>query len=421
MVTPSDDTPFFNTIAVTTYGGSKNDAGHAVTKTADGGFMIGGYTQSMDGDISEKNHEDFDFWLLKFNALGDLQWNTTVGTSFNEKSADIIQTPELGYVVVGSFDQNNQHQTRDDFWAVKVDASAALEWEKAFGYEGLDTATALLQTNDGGYLLTGVLDVTASEGAGNTAPKKRLQKHAGGDYWLIKLNAEGILQWSQYYGGSFTDTPAGVVETADGGFLLVGTSDSNDVDISANKGSYDIWLVKASSTGVLEWEKSYGGSQLDQASAITETTDGNFIIVGDTRSDDGDISHNKGASDLWVLKISPQGTLLWEKTFGGTDFDTGRSVCLASDGGFYVAGHSRSSEGDLTLNNGQNDAWVMKINSEGNLMWQKSIGGTGIDFANAIAELEDESLIVVGETNSDDSDIPENKGFKDLLLIHLKN
>ena len=421
MGTLSDDTPLFNTIAVTTYGGSKNDAGLTVIKTTDGGFMVGGYTQSMDGDISEKNHEDFDFWLLKFNAFGNLEWNTTVGTSFNEKSTDIIQTPELGYVVVGSFDQKNQHQTRDDFWAVKVDASATLEWEKAFGYEGLDTATALLQTNDGGYLLTGVLDVTASQGAGNTASKKRLQKHAGGDYWLIKLNAEGILQWSQYYGGSFTDTPAGVVETADGGFLLVGTSDSNDVDISANKGSYDIWLVKASSTGVLEWEKSYGGSQLDQASAIDRTTDGNFIIVGDTRSDDGDISHNRGASDLWVLKISPQGTLLWEKTFGGTDFDTGRSVCLASDGGFYVAGHSRSSEGDLTLNNGQNDAWVMKINSEGNLMWQKSIGGTGIDFANAIAELEDESLVVVGETNSDDSDIPENKGFKDLLLIHLKN
>ncbi|MGB1284857.1 MAG: hypothetical protein ACPG44_10415, partial [Polaribacter sp.] len=177
-----------------------------------------------------------------------------------------------------------------------------ISWQKTFGYSGADTGTTLIQTNDNGYLISGALDVSSSGGKGNSKSTKT--QHAGGDIWAIKLNAVGTKEWSKYYGGSFTDTPLGIVKTADNGYIIAGSSDSNDVDITNNKGSYDFWVIKISSTGSLVWEKNFGGSEIDEATGITTTNDGNFIIVGDTRSSDDDISLNNGAADVWIIKIS---------------------------------------------------------------------------------------------------------------------
>ena len=228
------------------------------------------------------------------------------------------------------------------------------------------------------------------------------------------------MQWSRYYGGTFTDTPYDAIQTDDNGYIIVGSSDSDDVDISNSNGSYDFWVIKISSAGDLIWEKSFGGSEIDEAHSITDSGDGNFIIVGDTRSNDSDISLNHGAADLWVIKITPTGDLIWEKTFGGSSFDVGRSVTKTQDNSFLIAGSSRSSDGDLTSNNGQNDAWVLKIDANGNMKWQKIIGGSEIDFAYGIAELNDRIPIAVGDSSSSDNDIIENKGFTDILIIKLK-
>ena len=149
-------------------------------------------------------------------------------------------------------------------------------------------------------------------------------------------------------------------QTSDNGYILIGSSDSEDVDIKNNKGSYDFWVVKISGTGNLVWEKSFGGSQTDEARAITNTNDGNYLIVGDTRSSDLDISTNNGAADFWAIKISDTGDLIWEKSFGGGSFDAARSISKTQDGGFIISGSSRSADKDLSSNNGQNDAWVFK-------------------------------------------------------------
>ena len=407
---------------ITTLGGSKNESAQAVVNTTDGGYAILGHAQSMDGDVLNKSNESYDYWLLKFDATNQLQWQKTYGGSDDDRGVDLIQTSDNGYAVIGKSKSNDLEVSEnagfDDFWVSKLDSSGTIIWEYSFGFAGSDTPYSIIQTNDDGYLLSGVLDVSASNGQGDR--NSILSRHAGGDYWVIKLNASGVKQWSNYYGGSFTDTAYDAIQTEDDGYIIIGSSDSDDVDITNNLGSYDFWILKISATGTLVWEKSFGGSEIDEAHAISQASDGNYLIVGDTRSNDLEISQNNGAADLWIVKITPEGTLLWEKTLGGSSFDVGRSISKTQDNGFLVSGSSRSSDGNLTSNKGQNDAWVVKINSSGNLEWQKTIGGSEVDFFYDAVELNDQTIIAVGDSNSSNEDIYENNGFSDLLILKLK-
>ena len=407
---------------VKTLGGSKNESAQAVVNTTDGGYAILGHAQSMDGDVTNKSNESYDYWVLKYDSTNQLQWQKTYGGSDDDRGADLIQTSDGGYAIIGKSKSNDldvsENAGFDDFWVSKLDSSGSISWEYTFGFAGSDTPYSIIQTNDNGYLLSGVLDVSASNGQGDR--NSAASRHAGGDYWVIKLNANGIKQWSNYYGGNFTDTAYDAIQTEDDGYIVIGSSDSNDVDVANNKGSYDFWVIKISNNGDLVWEKSFGGSEIDEAHAISNTADGNYIIVGDTRSNDLDISQNNGAADLWVVKINPEGTLLWEKTLGGSSFDVGRAISKTQDNGFLISGSSRSTDGNLTNNKGQNDAWVMKINNSGNLEWQKTIGGSEVDFFYDVVELNDQTIIAVGDSNSSNEDILENKGFTDLLILKLQ-
>ena len=408
---------------IKTLGGSKNESAQAVTKTSDGGYAILGYTQSNDGDVRNKSNESYDYWLLKFDAKNQLQWQKTYGGSDDDRGFDLIQTSDGGFAMLGKSKSNDldvsENSGFDDFWVSKLDSNGSISWEYSYGFAGSDTPNSIIQTRDNGYLLTGVLDVSASNGQGDRHAAVR-QRHAGGDYWAVKLNSSGVREWSNYYGGSFTDTAYDAIQTQDNGYIIIGSSDSNDVDISNSNGGYDFWVVKISNTGSLVWEKTFGGSEIDEARAITSSNDGNYLIVGDTRSDDLNISQNAGAADLWLIKITPEGTLLWEKTIGGTNFDVGRSVSKTQDNGFLISGSSRSSDGNLTTNKGLNDAWVLKIDSGGNIKWHKSIGGSETDFFYDSVELNDQTIVAVGNSNSSNEDINENKGFTDLLILKLK-
>lgn len=406
---------------VKTYGGSKNDSAQSVTATTDGGYIILGHTQSNDNDITDKQDESFDYWILKFDANDQLQWQKTYGGSLDDRGNDIIETSDDGYAILGYSFSNNDDVSNNaglqDYWIVKLNTSGNILWEKSFGYQGADSGISLIETNDQGFLITGILDVTASGGEGNT--QRTANRHAGGDYWALKLDISGNLEWSRYFGGNFTDTPYGVVQTEDNGFIIAGSSDSEDTDISGNIGTYDFWIIKISSSGDLVWEKSFGGSQIDEARAIIKSGDGNYIIAGDTRSNDNDISQNKGAADLWLIKISPTGNLIWEKTIGGSNFDVARAIENSQNNGFIISGSSRSSDIDVSENKGQNDAWILKTDNNGNLLWETTVGGSNIDFSYDVAELANGSVIAVGDTASNDGDIIENKGFSDLLIIKI--
>ncbi len=406
---------------VKTYGGSKNDSAQSVTATTDGGYIILGYTQSNDNDITDKQDESFDYWVLKFDATDQLQWQKTYGGSLDDRGSDIIQTSDGGYAILGYSFSNDGDTTENeglqDYWLVKLDANGNISWEKSFGYQGSDSGITMTETNDQGFLVTGILDVTASGGEGNSS--RNANRHAGGDYWALKLDISGNLEWSHYFGGNFTDTPYGVVQTNDNGYIVVGSSDSEDTDISSNIGTYDFWVIKISESGDLVWEKSFGGSQIDEARAIVKTNDGNYIIAGDTRSSDNDVSQNKGAADLWFIKISPSGNLIWERTIGGSSFDVARAIKKSQNNGFLLSGSSRSSDMDVSENKGQNDAWVLKTDNNGNLLWETTVGGSNIDFSYDVVESINGSVIAVGDTASSDGDIIENKGFTDLLIIKI--
>ena len=405
---------------IKTFGGTKNESGRSIIQTSDNGYIVLGFTQSIDGDVSTtKTTIQYDYWLLKFDKEDKLQWQKTYGGSKDEKGYQIINTKDNGYAIAGYSKSNdgdvNSNQGFEDIWILKVGSSGNITWETTTGFPGTDKGFSLIQTKDGGYFIGSILDVTASGGQGNS---KSVARHAGGDYWGIKLNSSGNIEWRKYFGGTNTETCYGITETSDG-YLMVGSSDSIDVDIKNNKGSYDFWVVKIDKSGKLIWEKSYGGDEIDEARAITLTNDGNFIIIGDTRSSNKDVIKNNGGADLWAIKIKPNGDLVWQKNYGGSSFDVGRSVHKTNDGGFLISGSSRSADNGFT-NKGQNDAWILKIDKNGNQQWQKTIGGTEIDFCYDAIELSNGDIIAVGESSSNNQDITTNKGFSDLLIIKLK-
>lgn len=406
--------------SVKTFGGAQNDSGKDIIATADGGFAILGHTQSQEGDVTDKQNASYDYWLLKFNSVHTLEWSKSYGGSGNDRGNHLLQIDDGGFVILGFSESADGKMTDNagaqDFWVAKTDAIGTLIWQKSFGFSGKDEGISIIQTNDSGFLLLGILDVTASQGQGNFSAKS----HAGGDYWAIKLSSEGNLEWSRYFGGTFTDTPFDVIETQEGNFIIAGSSDSNDVDISGNKGTYDFWVVQISDVGDLIWEKSFGGSEIDEAHGIVSAADGNYILVGVTRSSDGDVSFNHGAADLWAIKIDGEGTLIWEKTYGGSSFDAGNAITRSSNGGYLIAGNSRSADGDVSLNQAQNDAWILKIADDGQLQWEKTIGGSQIDLAHSLTALADGTIIAVGESASGDFDVMENKGFTDLLTIKIE-
>ena len=407
-------------VTATTYGGSKNDVYQSAVSTLDGGYAVLGYTQSNDFDIQDKTDESFDFLLMKFSSDHVLLWSKTYGGSNDDRAADLIATNDGGFALFGfskSSDSDvDENAGAQDFWMIKITFDGSISWEKTFGFSGADTGNALLQTADNGFLITGVLDVTASNGQGNS---KTSERHAGGDVWAIKLNNNGDLVWSRYFGGSFTDVPFGVIETNANEYIIAASSDSEDFNISNNKGTYDFWLFKLSNTGELIWEKSFGGSEVEEPRGIAATDDGNFMVVGDTRSKDQDVSLNNGGADLWMIKISSDGNLIWDKNFGGSSFDVARSISKTQDGDFIISGNSRSLDLGFT-NNGQNDAWVLKVDNNGNLLWQQFVGGSENELLFDAIALNNNQIIAVGESSSSDLDILENKGFSDGLIINIK-
>ncbi len=407
---------------VVTLGGSKNESAQSIVATPDGGYAVLGFTQSMDGDVLSKTDNSYDFWLLKFDVNGEQEWQKVYGGIDDDRGQDVITTTDGGYAITGSSKSIDgdvsENAGLNDFWVVKINDLGIIEWETSLGHSGTDKCFSILQTQDNGFLVSGVIDISSLEldGCGSSSANR----HAGGDYWIIKLDAFGTLLWSKSYGGSFSDTAYSAVETQTGDFIIVGSSDSEDVDISNNKGSYDFWVLKLSSSGNMLWEKSFGGSEIDRARDVALTSDGNFLITGDSRSSNNDLTNNYGVSDIWIIKIDPNGELIWEKSFGGSNFDGVQAISIAENDSFLISGNSRSSDIDLVQNKGNNDAWIFSINFHGIIQWQTNLGGSNIDLFMDVVELENGSVVAVGNTNSNDYDILENKGFSDILLIQIK-
>ena len=409
---------------VRNFGGSGEETAQAIIATSDGGYAILGFSNSMDGDIVGKTTAVNDYWLLKLDATGNLEWNKTYGGSKDDRGQSLAQTKDGGYVLTGyamsdDGDGSNNEGFHDN-WILKLDASGNIEWEKSFGFSGHDHSYDIIQTQDGGFFFIGFLDITAARADGYDEKGQFLTRHGVGEFWGTKIDALGNVQWRKYFGGTNNDRAHAVVQSNDDGFVMSGFSESDDFDISDTKGSYDFWVVKITSTGDLVWERSLGGSGIEISYDIAKTTDNGYVITGNTFSNDTDVSKNNGESDVWLIKLADNGNLLWEKTYGGTQFDAAQGVYTSMDGGFLIVGNSKSSDLDADANMGENDLWIIKTDDNGALIWQQTFGGTDLDYGFDVIENKDKSILVVGESTSEDFPNLQNKGMSDVIVIKIK-
>jgi hypothetical protein len=229
--------------------------------------------------------------------------------------------------------------------------------------------------------------------------------------------------FSGHFGGSDLEEFFGGTGSADGYYYMAGLSHSSDHDlVNTTIDSANIFIVKVDDSGNKVWARTYGGDDYDKARHIMEDDKGNLLFVGGTNSTNGDITYNRGGSDVLVGKIDKAGNIIWFKTYGGTNYEGGRYIMQTSDGGYLVVGYSASD--DLDVPNGGrgfHDGWLFKLDKAGNLVWTNTYGGTSIDRPRSVVELDDGSFIFAGQTDSDTMDCTGNHGSTDVWAARIDN
>jgi len=340
------------------YGLSGDNELYSVVQTSDGGYALGGFTNSSGAG-------GYDFWLVKTDANGTMLWNQTYGGTGDDFAYSVIQTSDGGYALAGSTDSFGPGET--NAWLVKTDANGNMVWNQTYGGRATNQATAVIQTSDGGYALAGYTD---SFGAGNY------------DFWLVKTDANGTMLWNQTYGGTGDDEAYSLVQTSDGGYALAGYT------ASYGAGMDDFWLVKTDSSGNLKWSQTYGGAGDDEAYSVIQSSDGGYALAGYTNST------GAGGYDFWLVKTDANGTMLWSHTYGDTGDEFGSAVVQTSDGGYAITGPTDSyGAGDF-------DFWLVKTDSSGNMQWSKTFGGSGDDEPYSLIVTSDGGFAMAGFTDS---------------------
>jgi len=394
------------------FGGSVDEYAYDIAIGTEGGYIIAGYTNSNDGDVIGQHGSD-DYWVVKVDVDGSIEWQKCLGGSLSDQAFSIENTVDGGYVIAGrsSSTDGDVHgnQGQMDSWIVKINEVGIIEWERCYGGASLDGAYDINVTDDGGYIVAGT---TMSIDSITGYPE-------GWDLWVFKINALVGLEWQNSYGGSNNDAARSIEQTSDGGFIVAGYSDSNDGDLETNYGDIDYWVVKLSADGLLENQRNYGGSGYDMATSIHQTEDGGYILAGFSNSSDGEVSNAFGLFDYWIVKLNETLDIQWQKSFGGSSDDLPGSIQITNKGGFLVAGESHSNDGNVSGNKGQSDYWILALNETGSIEWQKCFGGTGNDYAMQVKELTNNEIVVIGSSSSDDIDIPVNNGLSDFWFVKL--
>jgi hypothetical protein len=337
-------------------GGPGYDYGYSIKPTLDGGYVsAGGVTTS---ELQVK-----DFYIVKLDAGGNLQWNRTVGGANYDGAYFVAQTIDGGYAIAGytqSFGAGS-----DDFYIVKLRAGGSLEWNRAIGGSESDVALAIAGCRDGGCVAAGY---TYSFGVGNR------------DYFIVKLDWKGDLQWSKTVGGTNFDYGESVIQTADGGYAVTGIS------YSFGAGNGDFYVVKLDSIGDVQWSRTVGGVEDDYCLSIIQTSDRGYALAGSTSS------VRPGNIDFYAVKLDSAGGLQWARAFGGQSIDYAESIIQTFDGGYAVGGLTYS------FGAGGMDAYIVRLDSSGNLLWSRTVGGTSNDYIESIIQTPDGGLVGAGDT-----------------------
>jgi len=396
-----------------TLGGSLNDEARSVEQTWDGGFIVAGFTVSDNGDV-ESNYGFFDLWVVKLDSLGTVLWKKNYGGSSFDEAFAIKQTADRGYIVTGYTESNDidvsGNHGNKDVWLLKLDSIGEIQWQKCLGGSNWDEANDIQLTIDGGFVLVGRSGSTDGDVTGN---------HGSWDYWVVKLSSTGQIEWQKCYGGGNYDFGYTIFPTSDGGYIVGGEAQSTDGDIIGNPGGMAAWVIKLNFEGKIEWQKALGGSYTDRANEVIQTREGGYMVFGQTDSNDGDVSGNHGGTDLWAVKLSALGEIEWQKAMGGISQDYGQSIQQTNDGGYIATGFVNSNNGDVSGNHGSTDMWVVKLSEGGELLWQKALGGTSAERGISIKQTNDNGYIVAGDAWSTNGDLTENKGKTDFWIVKL--
>lgn len=385
------------------FGGSEDEDAYDMV-IAQNGYLIGGYTESNNGNVSF-NHGESDCWLIKTNNIGDLIWTKTYGGSERERIFRIFPSDGNNYYLLCSTCSsdgdisNNPYQESANYWIVKTDSVGGIIWEKILGGNGLDQMYTGVPTDDGGIVAFGY--VGSNDGD--------ISIYYGlFDMWMVKLNNEGEKEWDFTIGTSGQDIGQAIIQTSDRGFLVGGSSmisDGGNLTCEPHSFHAEAILVKLDSGRNIEWQQCYGGSDIDGVLALLELEDG-YMVFGIGSSDDGDLTGSgwHGKFDIWAIKIDFWGNIIWQKCYGGWDYEASEKVFQIADGGFVLMGYTNSVGGDVFGNHSMNeynaDIWVIKISSTGELEWQQCIGGEGNEImAFGAVKKSDNNFVIAGQTN----------------------
>lgn len=301
----------------------------------------------------------------------------------NQVCKDLIKTWSGGYLATGSTDYlwfpwepKDESATKQPLDAIlfRFNEQHEFVWKKRYGGEADDAGNALIEHSTGGMYIAGYTKSSTGDVTGN---------HGGSDFWLIKTNPSDLV-WQKCYGGSNDEAANDLIETTDGALLIAGYTSSSDGDIGINHGQEDIWLVKISIDGALQWEKTFGGSGNERAAQVLQTTDGGYIIAGYTDSPDGSSGKNTGDKDAWLIKVDNTGNIQWQKKYGGPYDDVASSLTINNLGGYTFAGSTASAQ--------SSDVWVVNTDSQGNLVWQKTFGSE---------TMNDQGVFILQKTDGD--------------------
>jgi len=327
------------TVWAKTYGGLSEDRGQSIQLTTDGGYIIAGTTLSYGNGW-------YDIWLIKIDSEGNELWSKTFGGTSWDWGYYVEQTTDGGYIITGCKDPGIYSIW--DIYLIKTDSEGNTLWTKTFGGDSYDVGHCVKQTSDGGYIITGY---TYSYGAGSS------------DMWLIKTDGNGNLEWDNTFGDTEPEHGYSVIQSGDE-YVVTGYTKSY------GEGDYDVWLVKTDNEGNEIWNKTYGGPEDDRSFAIQYTSDDNFVVAGFTDS------FGAGNYDMWLLKIDNAGDTLWTKTIGDDNLNRARSVVQTTDGGYILAGDTYIYE------QGEYNYYLVKIDPETGVGFEENFEPQLFDLTN---------------------------------------
>ncbi len=404
------------TLGDTTYNSLTN-----ISATNDGGSIAVGYINAYsEENIFGIGYEDnYDIEIYKLDAAGNIQWQKIISADDEDRGVRAVQTTDGGFMIGAnsnsgvSGDKTVYGFGNDDYWIIKLNVSGEIIWQKVFGGGGSDLLTDLESTPDGGVLIAGYSNSTAS---GN----KTENVYGSSDFWVLKLNTAGDIEWQNNIGGFEFDYKPQISFDNMGNYYVGGTSYSNagGDKTEMHKGFGDYWAIKLNNSGTIIWQNTIGGALGDEVYDIDVDDSGSMILMGTssspTSADKAEISISK---DYWVVKLKTDGSVDWENTINASNEDYGTAVAVCPDGGYLVGGYSNSIPGTdkiepyiipmfnsyVVSNSEKNDFWILKLDSVGNTIWQNTIGGNMGDFLTSIAITNEEKIILGGTSKSDKS------------------